>query len=201
MQSDERPHCPVCQDGELGLSTEESDIPHFGKVIISSITCRECGFRSTDVVPVENRTPARFTLEVRNPDHLSVRVIRSSTSSVIMPELNIRIDPGTVQEGYVTNVEGVIVRIMAVLGQIIRDLSERSEDVEDARERLEKAHKLKDRLTRVTDNFVDPDDGFTIVLEDPYGNSALVSDQIDIKEQTLNEEEIMTLLGINPANH
>lgn len=132
-------------------------------------------------------------------EHLSVRVIRSSTSSVIIPDLNIRIDPGTVQEGYVTNIEGVITRIMAVLGQIIRDLSERSDDMEDAAERLEKAGFLKSRLERIIDEFSDPSDGFTMVLEDPYGNSALVDDEIQILKETLSEEEIIALLGQDPA--
>jgi zinc finger protein len=187
--------CPGCTVGTISISTEETNIPHFGKVVVSTMKCLDCGYRSSDVLPVESRTPKRFTVQIKNSDDLVIRVIRSSSSSIIIPEIGVRIDPGSVNEGYITNVEGVLVKIISILSQILRDLYAYPSHYEDTEVRINRTKDLMSRLERITSGKMKDDDILTFKLEDPNGNSAIVSDVADITQEELSDQEIMDLLG------
>ena len=51
--------CPGCNDGELDIVNDEMKIPHFGNVHISTLICPNCGYRSSDIVPIESGEPSR----------------------------------------------------------------------------------------------------------------------------------------------
>jgi zinc finger protein len=185
--------CPGCGVGELRINTDETTIPHFGKVVISTILCSGCGYRSTDVMPVEDRPPARFKVQIEIEEDLNIRVIRSSTSTLIIPEMGVTIQPGTAQEGYVTNIQGVLIRVQEILHQVKRDLSNRSEEFIDVELRLEKATSLIERIERAVDGNIQADGPFTVILEDPQGNSALVEANGKVVKDELTEEEVLSL--------
>ena len=43
--------CPVCSvEGVAKSIMKEIEIPHFGKVLETTIQCPECGFKHSDVV-------------------------------------------------------------------------------------------------------------------------------------------------------
>lgn len=189
-----QPACPGCGKAGLRITTEESAIPHFGEVVISTLICSQCGFRSTDVLPVEERTPARFRATISREEDLLIRVIRSSTSTIMIPELGVTIQPGSAHEGYISNVEGVLQRVLGILEQVKRDLKERSQELTDARERLKKAEDLSRRIERATNGNISEDGHFTIIIEDPQGNSALVDDNGKVQNEELTEEEILSLM-------
>jgi zinc finger protein len=185
--------CPACGAGNLSINTEESNIPHFGIIVISTLQCSSCGYRSTDVLPVEEKPPARFRFRIRKKEDLSVRVIRSSTSTLTIPDLGITIQPGSAHEGYITNIEGVIIRILGIMDQIERDLIERSDDLQDAAQRLERTRSLKDRLNMVLQGDIESKGSFEMVIVDPQGNSALVDDDDRVLKEEMTEKEILEL--------
>jgi len=188
--------CPGCSIGSIDIRNSETDIPHFGKVIISTIQCPECGYRSSDVVPLTSLPPRRYIASIDSEIDLSIRVIRSSTSTVLIPEIGLRIDPGTVNEGYITNVEGVFNRVLSILSHILRDLSKQPDQFVDTAERIERTNVLIEKLTRIMTGSFDKNEVLTIILEDPNGNSALVSDdEDDILTEDLTDEEIAKLMG------
>jgi zinc finger protein len=47
-----------------------------------------------------------------------VRVIRSSTGVIKIPELEIEISPKSASTGYITNVEGVLLRVKSAIKMI-----------------------------------------------------------------------------------
>ena len=51
-------------------------------------------------------TDFRFEMQVKTCDDFDVRVIRSMTARIEIPELGVRMNPGPACEGFVTNVEG-----------------------------------------------------------------------------------------------
>ncbi|MCX8205147.1 MAG: ZPR1 zinc finger domain-containing protein [Candidatus Nezhaarchaeota archaeon] len=149
--------CPMC-GVDLEVVDVYYDVPLFGKAVLTSMTCRGCGYRRSDVFSLEERPPCRHELKVEGPEDLSVRVVRSSTATITIPELGIEIRPGLLAEGFVSNVEGVLRRVEAILEQLLRD-SEAPED---------------ERVRRVLEEVRMAAEGrraFSLVIEDPCGNS------------------------------
>jgi len=120
----------------------------------------------------------RFTLGVESPEDLDIRVIRSISGTIRIPELGINIEPGPASESYVSNVEGVLCRIEDVVGMVTRWDDEPPGSIERAHEILESLRQV--RLGEL---------GITIIVEDPLGNSAIISDKASIDILTPEQAE------------
>ena len=102
--------CPACNTENTAKSImKEIEIPHFGKVLETTIICESCGFKHSDIIALEQNDPAKYILKI-NKDNLSTRIVRSQSATVSIPEIGVKVEPGPKSEGYVTNVEGVITR-------------------------------------------------------------------------------------------
>lgn len=157
--------CPVCfTDIEFIYQTEE--IPYFSDILIISARCPSCGYRYVDTQTLKQTDPSRWTLAVETPEDLSIRVVRSMTGRIEIPELGVVIDPGTACEGFVTNVEGVLDRIDAVLEGAIR-WAEGDE--------LVQAEMIRAQIAAVKEGMFP----VTLFIEDPSGNSLIVSEKAE----------------------
>jgi zinc finger protein len=107
--------------------------------------------------------PVRYVHRTATQEDLAIRVVRSMSASIEIPELGVRIDPGPTCQGFVSNIEGVLDRIVHAIGSAIIDGD--AEERENARLLLEKIARVKRGELPVT-----------LILEDPSGNSAIVSD-------------------------
>ncbi len=155
--------CPSCQTAiEYLYQTEE--IPYFSHILIISAVCNECGYRFADTQLLEQREPARWELDVACVEDLVIRVVRSTSGSISIPELGVQIDPGPACEGFITNVEGVINRIEEVIDGAISCAGP---------EEKVNAELLKQKIAAVrTGEFP-----ITLILEDRNGNSLIVSEK------------------------
>lgn len=155
--------CPVCPtDIDYLYQTEE--IPYFSDILIISARCPSCGYRYVDTQMLKQTDPIQWTLAIETPEDLSVRVVRSMNGRIEIPELGVVIDPGTACEGFVTNVEGVLNRVDAVLEGAIR-WAEGDE--------LVQARLIRERIAAVKAGTFP----VTLFLEDPTGNSLIVSEK------------------------
>lgn len=157
--------CPACAERAVDYITADLDIPHFGNAQQLVFICQSCGFRHTDFMISGQRDPMRHTLEVREPDDVDARVIRSTSGTVRIPELGVLIEPGPASDAYVSNIEGVLLRIRGVLQQL-------KNDADDAESRAAAAERL-DQLDAAREARFP----ITFIIEDPYGNSAVVHDR------------------------
>jgi len=165
--------CPCCNtDIEYLYKTE--NIPHFSDILIISAICPECGYKFVDTQLLKHGEPARYTVAIGTVDDLSIRVIRSMSASIEIPELGVRIDPGPVCQGFVSNVEGVLDRIDDVVKGALRW----GNDVE----RENAAALLADIVKVKAGTFP-----ITLILEDPCGNSGIESERV-VKETYTPEE-------------
>ncbi|NOY10929.1 MAG: ZPR1 zinc finger domain-containing protein [Archaeoglobi archaeon] len=155
--------CPVCGE-ELNVVTATYDTPYFGKLLITSISCR-CGFKHSDSFVAEIKDPVRFTIEV-NEKTLFSKVVRSTSGTIRIPELGLAMEPGPASQGFITNVEGVLMRFEDVVEMAKRWNSDDVDAVERCNFILEKLRLARDGKERLT-----------IVLEDPHGNSMIISDE------------------------
>ncbi len=156
--------CPVCAKKTLTLTESEMEVPYFGTLLIFGMNCSDCGFKKGDVEAAEQKEPSKWTFEVASTKDLSVRVVKSSEGTVKLGNIG-SIEPGPSSEGYVTNVEGLITRIKEQV-EHLRDAAEEEEDKEKARNVLKK-------ILRVFGG----NDALKITIEDPSGNSAIISEK------------------------
>jgi zinc finger protein len=171
----ERVVCPVCQNDSFTTRMEKLEIAYFDEVIQLTYACEGCGFRRTDLHITQEEEPKRYRLEVASPEDLSARVVRSATGHFEVPELDIRAEPGQAADSFVTNAEGVLDRCINALETALRGI-----ESEEKRERAERLLQRADRLREVEETW-------TIVLQDPLGNSAILGDRVE--ETRLSEEE------------
>jgi zinc finger protein len=113
----------------------------------------------------EPKPPARYTLDVTCEDDMKIRVVRSSEGTIKIPRIG-SIEPGAAANGYVTNVEGVLTRIKDQL-EHLKDDSEEDDETKD------KARSMIKKLNRVMWG----QESVKLIIEDPTGNSAIVSDK------------------------
>jgi zinc finger protein len=183
--------CPVCGSSPVKSIQKIMRIPHFGEVMVSTLMCTDCGYRNIDVMPTSPKPPKRYILEVSDMNDLNTRIIRSGSSTLSIPELGVRIDPGMSCEGYITNIEGLLDRILNIVKQLRRDLVRQINDPGegglDLKPRVDRADELIVKIEKI----IDEGGEFTVILEDPFGNSAIVSE----KEGALRIENLMPQEG------
>ncbi len=169
MEKLEHQQCPVCMKNTLTLTEETKDIPYFGKTYLFSMVCGECGFHKSDVEAAEQKEPCKITFTVGSEKDMAVRVVKSSEASVSVPQLKMKMTPGPASEGFISNIEGLLDRFKDII-EDQRDLSEDEEEKKTAKNLLKKIWKIKcgDIL-------------ITIVIEDPSGNSAIISEKTKIE--------------------
>ena len=165
--------CPSCgADIEYLYTTE--NIPYFSDILIISAICPQCGYKFVDTQLLKHGEPARHTLAICSAEDLAVRVVRSMSASIEIPELGVRIDPGPQCQGFVSNFEGVLDRIE----QVVKGALTWGTD-----EEKENAARLLADIARVKAGTFP----ITLIVEDPCGNSGIESERV-VEEKYVPEE-------------
>lgn len=171
--------CPICKvKGSLEVKTKTENIPYFGEIMESTITCLKCGFKHSDIICLEIKEPVKYTMEV-NKNKLNVRIVKSQSATVEIPELGIKVEPGPQSQGYVSNVEGVLERFEKAVKTAL-SWADDEKTKKNAVKILEEIKEVKEGTKTVT-----------LIIEDPYGHS-LIEDENVIKRK-LDEDEIKEL--------
>lgn len=171
--------CPACGINGIAKSImKEIEIPHFGNVLETTIICEKCGFKHSDIISLEQNDPARYTLEI-SKDTLSTRVVRSQSATVSIPEIGVKVEPGPKSEGYVTNVEGILTRFESAVKTALKMFDD-DESQKNAKKTLCEIEKL-----------IEGSEKATLIIDDPFGQSNIVSDDVIISE--IPEEELKDL--------
>lgn len=170
--------CPACNTVGLDVTEVEYEVESFGPVIMSVISCKSCGFKHTDVFSLSTHDPTATSLKVASTEDLMIRIVRGSTATILVPELGVTIQPGQNNEGFISNVEGVLVRIEEVLRFLVRSLEgQKKQRAESVLSKVEKAREGRSR--------------FTLILKDPSGNSTIASEKA--KKRKMNVRELNRL--------
>jgi len=156
--------CIICLKNGLTLREQAVDVPHFGKMYIFSMQCDQCGYRKTDLQAAQEKEPAKYTLEVDGDKDLNIKIVKSGRATLKIPYV-ITVEPGPASEGYITNVEGVLQRVKHVI--------ESKMEAEEDKDAKKKAKKLLKKINQALLGR----DKIKIILEDPTGNSAIISEK------------------------
>ncbi len=156
--------CPMCGKKTLTLSEAMDEVPFLGRIFIFGMNCASCKFRKSDIECDKQQEPSKWTFEVSSVKDMSVRVVRSAEGTLIIKGIG-SLSPGAESEGFISNIEGVLERFKGVIEQAQRD----SDDIE------EKAK--ADKLLKTIESVREGKEKVMITLEDPSGNSAIVSEK------------------------
>ena len=115
---------------------------------------------------------------------MSVRVIRSSSCTVQIPELDLEVSPGNDSTGYVSNVEGVLERFLGIINMV-----KKQKVVDEEHEDIVLLDHLIEALTSARSG--EPIEELTLRLLDPRGHSMILCDEA--KDWDLSEEEVASL--------
>ncbi len=162
--------CPYCNT-EIEYNYQTENIPYFSDILIISALCSSCGYKYVDTQLLKDKEPVQYEVRVDTPEDLAIRVVRSMSASIEIPELGVRIDPGPACQGFVSNIEGVLNRVEQIVkGALIWG---EVEEQENARTLLKKIDSVKNGSFAIT-----------LVLEDRCGNSAIIADKAQKKGYT-----------------
>jgi zinc finger protein len=172
-----------------------SEIPYFGEHTQITLSCEKCGMRQTDFIPSEERGALSFTLSIEKVEHLQARIVRGSSGTVRIPELDLEVSPGTQSAGYVSNVEGVVNRFIDIIRMMMRQIRTEIKDGNDESEQnLEKLFQLEMALSALAKGELLGE--LSLEILDPKGHSIIGHDDAEKKE--LSAEEV-ALLDPGPA--
>lgn len=170
--------CPVCGGKKtLEVTNRTDNIPYFGDILETAVSCKKCGYQTSDSISLEHNDPVRFTLKIDN-SKLNTRVAKSQTATITMPELGLKVEPGPKSQGYVSNVEGIINRFESA---VVRALKLEGDEIEPAVQ--ESALNIIDFLSKIKLG----ERSTLLILEDPFGNSVIDDD--DAEKELLTQEE------------
>ncbi|MAG19861.1 hypothetical protein CL618_00310 [archaeon] len=161
--------CPFCNKKTLTLRESTKEIPSFGKAFLFSLECSSCNAKQSDI-ELEKKEPSKYTLTVKTEKDLQIKIARSTTATLKFPNFRLKIEPGPSAEGSITNIESILEKFYNILEQQ-RDSSEDKDERKKAKNLLKKLWKAKTGSLN-----------FKITLEDPNGNSAILSDKAEVKK-------------------
>ncbi|CAI4062847.1 hypothetical protein SKDZ_07G4540 [Saccharomyces kudriavzevii ZP591] len=158
-----RASCPSCTH-ECETHMKPVNIPHFKEVIIMSTVCDHCGYKSNEVktggaIPEKGR---RITLYCDDAADLSRDILKSESCSMVIPELHLDIQEGTLG-GRFTTLEGLLRQIYEELESRIFTQTSDSMDEATKTRWIEFFAKLKEAIAGKVK--------FTVVMEDPLAGS------------------------------
>ena len=172
-------NCPACgAENKAKSIMREIEIPHFGNVLETTIQCSSCGFKHSDIIALEQNDPAKYILPI-NKDTLSTRVVRAQSATVSIPEVGVKVEPGPKSEGYVTNVEGIITRFKDATHKALNLFSD------------EESQKNANITLKKIDELISGNSEATLIIEDPFGQSNIVHDDVEI--HPIPEDELKEL--------
>jgi len=172
-------HSCHCQS-EVRMCT--TNIPHFKDVVIMVSQCDNCGYRDSEVKPGGgiSEKGKRMTLKYKNIDDFSRDLLKSDSTAISIPEIELELGSGSLG-GKFTTVQGLLEDIYDLIMRTnafaIGDSAE-----EKSSDRMEEFLK---RLNQIRSGEVP----FTLILDDPLGNVFIASTERGKLDEQLSVEE------------
>ena len=173
--------CPACSK-PCEARMHPIDIPHFKEVIIMATCCEHCGYKSSEVRtggPIEP-LGRKIILKVESLEDMSRDVLKSSSCSVFIPEIDLHLGTGTLG-GRFTTLEGLLDEVK---DELINKVPFCLGDSADA-SRKEKLNSIVASL----DDIMGGKRQCTVILDDPLGRSYLQSLYAPDPDPQITEEE------------
>lgn len=178
------------------------NVPFFKEVVVMSSACDVCGYKNNEIKSGGPIAPLgrKITLKVIKPEDLCRDVLKSDTASLYIPEVDLRLAPGSLG-GKFTTVEGLVQKIIDDLKNYPFVTGDSATD--------ENKIKFRNFLQKL-ESLLKLEQPFTIVIDDPVANSYVQSltaptpdPQITIEDyqRTWEQNEELGLNDINTETY
>eukprot|EP00127_Corallochytrium_limacisporum_P001019 Clim_evm18s34 gene=Clim_evmTU18s34 len=139
-------------------------IPFFKEVIVMAFDCPHCGYRNQEVQSggVVAEKGMKITYKITEVEDMDLQVVKSDSATVSIPELQFEIPPNT-QKGVITNVEGLIEKAASDLEGLQPLRRAQDENI---------AAQIDEFISKIR-ALKDVKEPFTLIIDDPAGNSYL----------------------------
>ncbi|KAF9425706.1 nucleolar zinc-finger protein [Entomortierella beljakovae] len=139
-------------------------VPHFREVIIMAFDCPHCGYRSNELQQANAIAigGAIYTCKVTNKADLNRQLVKTDTATVKIPEIDFEVPA---QRGHLTTIEGLLQTVIDDLesGQPVRKYMD------------ETLYNQIEVVVKKLQDCIENKIPFTIILDDPTGNSYIES--------------------------
>ncbi|KAL8769524.1 MAG: hypothetical protein Q9209_004585 [Squamulea sp. 1 TL-2023] len=179
--------CPGCTK-PAHLNLQLLNIPFFKQVVVSAVMCTECNYRSSDVKTGGEIPPLgkKIYLDVREPLDLQRDILKSETCFLKIDEIDVEVAPGTMG-GRFTTVEGLLMQIRDDTRGTVFDTDDPDGSGGDSMPAPKR--EAWNRFFEKIDKAIKGELEYTILLEDPLGNSYVQNPWAPERDERLREEE------------
>ncbi|TFK51702.1 zf-ZPR1-domain-containing protein [Heliocybe sulcata] len=159
-------NCSSCGHS-LNTLMKKVNIPYFKDILIMSTNCDRCGYRDNEVKAGSaiSEKGKRITLKVEDKEDLSRDILKSETSGLTIPEIDLVLQAGTLG-GRFTTLEGI-------LDQVYEELSEKVFTTGDSTLHDDDDKKNFETFLKSLKEVKNVDRPFTLIIDDPLANSYL----------------------------
>ncbi len=143
-------NCPVCGKKGFKVKQKIDEIPYIGEVLATFASCKYCKYKTHDIIPLsEKNFPKIQKVKIENKKDLEKRVVKSKYCFIKIPELDLEINPGPNSECYISNLEGLIDRLIDSFKKIktVKKSKKNKEKMNDKIKTLKNVKKLKEKIT------------------------------------------------------
>ena len=137
------------------------DLPDFKDMVLTVCKCSQCGHLTNSIKADPSEKGNKFTLQVICHNDMQRELIKSGTCSVLVPELDLELTPGTLGTQF-TTVEGLLRLMLQDLQQNVMQIMGGSGATDDS----SPFGQFMLRLQKV----VNGEENFTLVMDDPVSN-------------------------------
>ncbi|MCD6459007.1 MAG: ZPR1 zinc finger domain-containing protein [Thermoproteales archaeon] len=155
--------CPMCGDKTFKINEVIHLQPHLGRTLIVSKLCEKCGYKKTEIIPLEIKKRKIIVYKATEKKDLYSKIVRTSTATIYIPELGAVIEPGVDAPVFITNIEGILSRI--------EDAIDRIRVLEDNRTNDEEVTRIREYIAKVKQKGGE----LTIIIDDPTGLSKIIA--------------------------
>uniref|UniRef100_A0A6Q2ZKS6 Zinc finger protein ZPR1 n=1 Tax=Esox lucius TaxID=8010 RepID=A0A6Q2ZKS6_ESOLU len=151
-------------------------IPFFKEIIVSSFSCPNCSWSNTEIQSAGRIQDQGiiYTLKVKSKQDMNREIVKVDSATTRIPELDFEIPPYT-QKGSLSTIEGLLDRAVAGLKQdqpLRKYLTVFAEKIDGF---IDELNKLKDGERE-----------FTLIIDDPSGNSFVENPFAPQKDESLS---------------
>ncbi len=156
--------CPICHKKELTLSESTLSVPQCGNVFKLLMHCNACNYHQEDIELEQPLGPIKFSLTLQTLQDLEISIIKGSEATLKIPHVG-SIEAGPTSQGQITSVK-----------QVLLFLKEQAESDKAGDEDADAKKKAKNLVKKLNSILAGQQEA-TLTLEDPSGNSFVVSEK------------------------
>ena len=172
--------CPSCKEGKVQLKRTVHKLPDGEDILILLMECDNCTFMQNDILTLDTSfKPGTWDLYIENEEDQTQKIFRSPDGHIFLPEANFEIEPGNNSGYLITNVEGIINRMIHWANYMMDSYSSAEENEK----------KITSETLTTLNNCLSGKLPFHIILRDETGGSYISSSKKEILNFTPLEIE------------